>query len=446
MPLETPSYSTAEDSKPPTNLPKRQAFLSYVVYGALCAFLLIAGYRLGEYQALRGLQDQNIGTIIQNNIENVFKGTKPSTAQIETLNGNNRDVDFKIFWEAWEIFEKRFVDRARLDTNKMFYSAVKGLIESAEDPYTFFLTPTENRQSKDSLGGKFEGIGAQLGTKDGRIVVIAPIKNSPAIRAGIRAGDIITAVDGVETEGKSLVEVVSKIRGTSGTNVTLTIERNTKELDITIKRAEITVESIENEYTKGIAHVKLGQFGTRVKEEWDALVPEWQRKYERGEIQGLVIDVRNNPGGLLDACVYMTGDFLARGKLIVKQVGIEDTIEYTVTRSPRLEKIPVVMLIDKGSASASEIMAGALRDHKRAQLVGEKSFGKGSVQGTFDLSDGSGMHVTVAKWLLPNGEWINGTGIEPDITVENPEIDSENTVLADETDLQLQKAIELLTK
>lgn len=414
------------------------------MYGALCAFLLIAGYRAGEYHTLTTIREQGIGKIIQASPNDSSMSTPLSNEQKQTLDNNDKKVDFSIFWEAWDIFEKRYVDRASLDTKKMFYSAVKGLIASAEDPYTFFLTPTENKQSKDSLGGKFEGIGAQLGTKDGQITVIAPLRNSPAIRAGVRAGDIITAVDGLSVKDKALAEVVSKIRGQANTNVQLTLEREGKELTVTIKRAEIVVESIELTYKDGIAHLKLAQFGTTVKEEWDKIVPEIAQKYKGGEIKGLVLDVRGNPGGLLDACVYMTSDFLGRNKLVVKQVGIEDTIEYTVTRQPRLETVPLVVLIDKGSASASEIMAGALRDHKRAKLVGEKSFGKGSVQGTFDLSDGSGMHVTVAKWILPSGEWINGKGIEPEFAIANPGLDQDNTVAAEQNDKQFEKAFELL--
>lgn len=428
------------------NNAKRQSFLSFSLYGALCAFLLIAGYRAGEYRTLSSIREQGVGRVIENGAQTSPGSTKPSDQQQEVLNSNDKNVDFDIFWEAWDIFEKRYVDRAKLDTKKMFYSSVKGLISSAEDPYTFFLTPDENKQSKDSLGGKFEGIGAQLGTKDGRITVIAPIKNSPAIRAGVRAGDIIVAVNGVSTENKTLAEVVTEIRGEAGTDVKLTLERDTKEVSVTIRRAQIVVESIEITYENTIAHLKLSQFGTTVKDEWEKVIPEIARKYKSGEITGLVLDMRGNPGGLLDACVYMTGDFLPMGKLVVKQVGIEDTIEYTVTRQPRLGQIPMVVLIDKGSASASEIMAGALRDHKRAQLVGEKSFGKGSVQGTFDLQDGSGMHVTVAKWILPSGEWINGKGIEPGILVENPDLDVDNTVAAEENDKQLQKAFELLRK
>lgn len=416
------------------------------MYGALCAFLLIAGYRAGEYKTLSSIRERNIGKVIENNAKDTFTSTQPNSEQKRILKENEKDVDFGIFWEAWDIFEKRFVDRAKLDTNKMFYNAVKGLIASAEDPYTFFLTPTENKQSKDSLGGKFEGIGAQLGTKDGRVTVIAPIRNSPAIRAGVKAGDIITAVDDKPTKGQTLTEVVTKIRGQAGTDVKLTLERSGKEFSVTIKRAQIQVDSVEVTYANKLAHLKLSQFGTNVKEEWDKVVPELAQKYERKEIQGLILDMRGNPGGLLDACVYMAGDFLPMGKLVVKQVGIEDTIEYTVTHLPRLNEIPVVALIDKGSASASEILAGALRDHKRATLVGEKSFGKGSVQGTFDLSDGSGMHVTVAKWILPNGEWINGKGIVPNIVIENPDVDARNTVNAEENDKQLQKAIELLSK
>ncbi len=425
---------------------KRTQILTYIFYGACGAFLLIAGFRFGEYRTINTYRDRGIGRVITTKDATSAASTKPSIDQRKTLDNNDHDIDFGIFWEAWDIFEKRFVDRAKLDTTKMFYNAVKGLVSTGEDPYTFFLTPEENTQSKDSLGGKFEGIGAQLGTKDGRIVVIAPIKNSPAIRAGVKAGDIILEVNGVETKGKTLTEVVTKIRGEAGTVVKLTLGRDDKEIPVSITRAQIQVDSIEVTYDKGIAHLKLSQFGTQVRDEWDKTIPELARKYKAGEIHGLILDLRGNPGGLLDACVYMAGDFLPMGKLVVKQVGIEDTIEYTVTHLPRLQSIPMVVLIDKGSASASEILAGALRDHGRAKLVGEKSFGKGSVQGTFDLSNGSGMHVTVAKWLLPKGEWINGKGIEPEIKIENPELDQANTLDAKANDKQLEKAFQLLLR
>lgn len=410
---------------------------------AVIFFVFSFGYRLGEYRSLTGTPIDRL--IPSSGFADQSKTiAKPTSQNKNKLDHNDQDVDFDIFWEAWNIFEKNFVDRAKLDSNKMFYSAVKGMVASGEDPYTFFLTPDENKDSKDSLNGTFEGIGAQLGTKDGQIVVIAPIKNSPAIKAGVLAGDIIKAVDGKSIKGQTVTQVVSIIRGQSGTKVKLTLERKEKEVTIEITRGEIKVESIETKYIDQIAHVKLQQFGTTIRDEWQKTAMEVSRKYKSGEVKGMILDLRGNPGGLLDACVYIASDFLPYGTLIVKQEGIKDNIEYKATRSASLPDIPVVVLIDKGSASASEILAGALRDHKRAKIVGEKSFGKGSVQGTYDLSNGSGMHVTVAKWILPNGDWIHGKGIEPDVIVENPEADIANTVDNDKNDKQLQKAEELL--
>lgn len=410
---------------------------------AVIFFVFSFGYRLGEYRSLTGTPIDRL--IPSSGFADQSKTiAKPTSQNKNKLDHNDQDVDFDIFWEAWNIFEKNFVDRAKLDSNKMFYSAVKGMVASGEDPYTFFLTPDENKDSKDSLNGTFEGIGAQLGTKDGQIVVIAPIKNSPAIKAGVLAGDIIKAVDGKSIKGQTVTQVVSIIRGQSGTKVKLTLERKEKEVTIEITRGEIKVESIETKYIDQIAHVKLQQFGTTIRDEWQKTATEVSRKYKSGEVKGMILDLRGNPGGLLDACVYIASDFLPYGTLIVKQEGIKDNIEYKATRSASLPDIPVVVLIDKGSASASEILAGALRDHKRAKIVGEKSFGKGSVQGTYDLSNGSGMHVTVAKWILPNGDWIHGKGIEPDVIVENPEADIANTVDNDKNDKQLQKAEELL--
>ena len=423
---------------------KSQKIVSYIFYLALCVFIGFAGYRAGEYSTISRNDITNSESINSVNPSDSPTSTKLNEENKQSLNANNKDVDFNIFWEAWDIFTSRFVDRAKLDKNKMFYNAVKGMVASSEDPYTFFLTPEENKQSKDSLGGKFEGIGAQLGTKDGQIIVIAPIRNSPAIKAGIKAGDIISAVDGQSTKGKTITDVVTKIRGQAGTEVKLAIIRKDKETVITIKRAQIQVDSIELVYVDQYAHLKLSQFGTSVRQEWDKATLEIVSKYQRGDIKGLILDLRGDPGGLLDACVYIAGDFVPSGSLIVKQVGIEDTIEYKADHQPRLVDIPVVVLIDKGSASASEILAGALRDHKRAKIIGEKSFGKGSVQGTYDLSDGSGMHVTVAKWVLPSGEWINGKGIKPDIEVTNTDVDINNTVDAEKNDKQLQKALEIL--
>lgn len=420
---------------------KNNPFVSLLLTVAVVFFVFSFGYRLGEF---RSLKQTPFEKIIPSSNQTPTKDSTATSSEKSSLENNDKNVDFGIFWEAWDIFDKNFVDRTKLDKNKMFYNAVKGMVSSGEDPYTFFLTPEENKDSKDSLNGTFEGIGAQLGTKDNKIVVIAPIKNSPAIKAGVKAGDIITSVDGKSIKGKTITQVVTIIRGPSGTKVKLTIERNSKEMDIEITRGEIKVESIETTYKNGIAHVRLQQFGTTIRDEWQKTALDLAEKYRKKEIKGMILDLRGNPGGLLDACVYIASDFLPNGSLVVKQEGLQENIEYKVTRAPLLPEIPVVVLIDKGSASASEILAGALRDYKRAKLVGEKSFGKGSVQGTYDLSDGSGMHVTVAKWILPKGDWIMGKGIEPDVKVENPEADIQNTVDNEKNDKQLQKAEELL--
>ena len=389
----------------------------------LLSFIILifgSGYKLGEYKSR-------------------FTSLQPTTYNLQP------DVNFDLFWETWNKLNERYVDQKKVDKKKMYMGAIKGMVASIEDPYTFFLTPDENKQTKDDLGGKFEGIGAQLGLKDNRIVIISPLKKSPAETAGVRAGDFINKVNGASTNNWTLSQAVSKIRGPKNTKVKLTLERNSKEIEVTIVRQQIIVASVENSYEKNIAILKVNQFGDNTNDEWDKAVQNISEKWSKKQVTGLVLDLRDNPGGYLDSSVYLASDFLPLGKLVVKQ---EATLygdkEYRVSRIGSLKDIPMVVLINKGSASASEILAGALRDHKRAQLVGEKSFGKGSVQEALDLSQGAGLHVTVAKWVLPNGDWINGKGIEPKIKIVN-EIKEGNT-LSKETDKQLQSAVEILIK
>ncbi len=379
-----------------------------------------SGYKLGEYKNKSFLQQSTIGH-------------------------RQSNFNFDLFWETWNKLKERYVDQKKIDPNKMYYGAIKGMVASIEDPYTFFLTPDENKQTKDDLGGKFEGIGAQLGLKDNRIIIIAPLKKSPAETAGVKPGDYINKVNDIATVNWTLSQAVSKIRGPRNTKVKLTLERNNKEIEVTIFRQQIIVASVELSYTKNIAHLKVNQFGDNTNGEWDKTIDEINNKWSNKQIKGMILDLRDNPGGYLESSVYLASEFLPLGKLIVKQ---EATIygdkEYRVLKMGKLKDIPLVILINKGSASASEILAGALRDYKRAQLVGEKSFGKGSVQEALDLGEGAGLHVTVAKWVLPNGDWINSKGIEPNIKIEN-EIKEGNTI-TQETDKQLEKAIEILLK
>ncbi len=368
-----------------------------------------------------------------------FNGNQTTTANNTALKNQN----FDLYWQAYEKLSEKYIDKTKIDSQKMYYGSIKGMVDTIDDPYTFFLTPDENKQSKNDLGGLFEGIGAQLGLKNKRITVIAPIKDSPAEKAGIRAGDLINKVDGKSTKNWTLPQAVSKIRGKKGTTVVLTVERDGKETDISIMRDAIKVKSVELNFEKDYAYIKLNQFGENTNQEWDEAVAQVKIKWQNKTIKGLVLDLRDNPGGFLDSSVYLASEFVTEDKLIVTQESTtSEKKAYYASKKGELLDIPLVMLINKGSASASEILSGTLQQYKRAQVIGEKSFGKGSVQEALDLKDGAGLHVTVAKWILPNNVWINGTGITPDITVVNT-VDKENT-LTKEKDQQLEKAIQTL--
>lgn len=412
---------TAKSSMKATNL---------LLVASVAVLLFGTGYKLGAYGSL-------------------------STIKVEKASTSGRDIDFSMFWKVWDTVEKKYVDKKKVDKKKMYYGAIKGMVASVEDPYTFFLTPVENKQSKDGLEGKFEGIGAQLGMKENRVVVIAPLKNSPAEKAGVLAGDYILKVNNEVITGMPLTQVVSKVRGDKGTKVHLTLGRSGKEVEIDVVRDTIRVESVETKLDEKlssctstcdkVAYLKLNQFGDGTVDEWEQKVAEIKAKWDTGTIKGLVLDLRDNPGGYLESSVYLAGEFLEQNKLVVKQESTSyENKDYYVTRRGSLLDIPMTVLINGGSASAAEILSGALRDYKRATLVGEKSFGKGSVQEAIDLGDGMGLHVTVAKWVLPKGDWINGKGIEPQVAIKNtvPEGDT----MSRENDSQLDKAVELLLK
>lgn len=390
--------------------------INFIFILSFVIFIFGTGYKLGQKQILQP---------ITNN--------QPPT------------TNFSLFWNVWDKINKKYADKKKIDWQKMYYGAIKGMVSALDDPYTFFLTPEENKQSKNDLQGKFEGIGAQLGLKNNRIIVIAPLKNSPAEKAGIKAGDFINAVDDKKTIGWTLNYAVSKIRGPKGTKVKLTLERNNKELSVEIIRDQIKVPSIELSYKNNVVVLKLNQFGENTNDEWDKAVEQIKNQWKNKKIKGMILDLRDNPGGYLESSVYIASEFLPKNRLIVKQESTTNlSVNYYVEREGKLLDIPLVTLINKGSASASEILAGALKDYKRATLVGEKSFGKGSVQEAIDLEKGAGLHITVAKWVLPKGDWINEKGIEPDIKIEN-KIEEGNT-LTEENDLQLKKALEVLSK
>ncbi len=386
----------------------------------------------------------------QNQVKVNWQNYHPSVSVQNQNPPANIPADFSLFWTVWDRVGQLYVDKSKLDSQKMVYGAISGMVAAVGDPYTVFLPPVKNKESKEDLSGSFEGIGAQLGMKGENIVVVAPLSGTPAEAAGVKSGDWIVKIDGQDTAKLTLPEAVTKIRGPRGTRVTLTVLHDgaTNPVDLTITRDTITVASVEEKITESTAsgkltqavYIKLSRFGDSTNSEWDAAVTKAVTQLDQNkDLKGVILDLRNDPGGFLDSAVYVASEFLPDG-LIVRQANGDGTSQdYTVNRLGKFLKVPVVVLINGGSASASEIVAGALQARGRAKLVGTQSFGKGSVQEAQDLPGGAGLHVTISKWLLPNDQWINGTGLTPDVKVKNSDTDPTK-------DLQLDKAVEVLNK
>lgn len=354
-------------------------------------------------------------------------------------------VDFDIFWEVWDVLESDYVDQSKLDATKMVDGAVSGMTASLGDPYTAYLPPKAFERTGEDLAGSFYGVGIELGYKNGVLAAIAPLADSPAEKAGVKAGDLILHVKDeaknldADTTQWSLSEAVDNIRGPKGSSVVLTLvrEENPEPMEVTLTRDEIVVKSVELSFVeqagKRVAHLKLMRFGERTMAEWNDAVS--QIGQQKGSMQGIVLDMRNNPGGLFDDALAIASDFIPQG-VIVTQQGRSTKQDFTSRGTGRLAQIPLVVLVNKGSASASEIVAGALRDRLDVKLIGEKTFGKGTVQDRKDLSNGGGVHVTIAKWLLPGGSWIHEEGIPVQTEIKDN--------LETEEDEQLTKAIEEL--
>lgn len=352
--------------------------------------------------------------------------------------GKPGQVDFTLFWQVWQILGQQYLDKGALDPQKMVFGAISGMVRAVGDPYTAFLPPEQNAQIKEQLEGTFEGVGIQIGYQDDRLAVISPLKGTPADKAGIRAGDKILAIDGVDTSGISLPEAQAKIRGPKGSTVTLTIIHQDEETpkEVKVAREVILIKSLEWEQKDGVVVFHLRRFSEQTPEEWDKTVVEVLRQ---GQPKGVVLDLRDNPGGLLTGAVYVASDFVPSG-VVTKQEKADSSIQnFRVVRSGRLLNLPLVVLINKGSASASEILAGALRQLVKAVLVGEKSFGKGTVQEVEELPENTSLHITVGRWLLPDGENIDNKGLVPDFEVKE-------ATESGQPDRSLEKAFELLIK
>jgi len=362
-------------------------------------------------------------------------------------------VDLSLFWLVWRRLENKYFDQKALNAKKMVEGAISGMVASLGDPYTVFLPPADNKINKEDLTGEFGGVGIQLGYKNHTLAVISPLKRTPAEEAGVQAGDLILKIKdegkGIDqsTEGISLPEAVKLIRGKEGTKVVLTLAREgmEKPIDTSITRRRIAIPALETRWIerggKRFAYVHLFQFSERMSKEWSEQVKEMVESEKSGKgLDGLVLDLRNNPGGYLQGAVFVAEEFLPLGKTVVWQESYNGRrSKFVVDRSGNLLDVPLVVLINKGSASAAEILAGALRDYQRAQIIGLKSFGKGTIQEPEELPGKAGLHITTARWLLPNGESINKEGIKPDIEVKEA---TESSKIG--KDLILEKGIDTL--
>ena len=366
---------------------------------------------------------------------------KPSVKIERRIPAKREDVDFALFWEVWDRLELDYLNQQDLDSAKMVYGAIQGMVTSLGDPYTVFLEPQDQKEVKEDLNGAFDGVGIQLGYENKQLTVIAPLIGTPAFKVGVKSGDLILAIDGQSTKDVSLPEAVHLIRGEKGTEVILTLlhKGETEPFDAEITRDTIVIPSVEVIFigeNHDIAQLKLLKFGDRTAEEWNTAVSNTLD--HNPMVKGIILDLRNNPGGYLSGSVFIASEFLTSGVVVQQEYdGGQKKESFSVNRAGRLLTQPIVVLINKGSASASEIVAGALQDYERATIIGDKSFGKGTIQEAQELSEGTGLHITTARWLLPLGASIDKEGITPDEEISDD-------LETQDIDEQIQKAIEVL--
>ncbi len=390
---------------------------------------------------------------------------KTGVSNVKVLNKENtlsQNVDFARFWEVWELINSKHIKKP-INQSDLVKGAINGMIASIGDPYTSYFDAPENKEVMNSLNGLYEGIGAQLGFNEGgQLIIVAPLDGSPALNAGVKSGDRIINIEGVSTAGMSIESAVEKIRGKAGTTIALLIGRDGTEepFEIKITRDTIKLASVTwKDKGDGIAYIRLSRFGAETNNEWTKSVNEIVSQMPN--LKGVILDVRDNPGGFLDSAVFISSEFVNDG-IVVKEDVSDGTAQTFKADHKGLfadQNLRVVVLVNKGSASASEIVAGALKERRGAVIVGQRSFGKGTVQKSEEFSDGASLHVTIAKWLTPDNNWIDKHnsefkdsvynevkdgkdiigGIKPDFIVEISDED-----IKAEKDPQLDKSIEVV--
>lgn len=358
-------------------------------------------------------------------------GRSTPTPTIEQL-----PPEFNSLREAWQALRDNAIYGDQLDAAKLSEGALRGMMQALDDPYAAYLDPRTYAVEKEDMGGSFEGIGAHVAMRESHVLILSPIPGSPAEEAGIKPGDIIAYIDGQDTTGLSLYEVIVRVRGPAGSQVVLGLVREGEDdlVTVTVTRARIDVPSVSflGMLDGGLAHVEIEAFEEDTDDELGRVLAE----VKGNGAEGLILDLRYNPGGLLGTVINAASYFLTDGLVLYEINSAAVRTDHRVVKTDLKFDLPVVVLVNQYSASGSEVLAGALRDHGKATLVGEKTFGKGSVNSLHPLSDGSAVYYTIAHWYTPNGTLIEGQGLEPDVKVENEPGSSE--------DLQLQKAIEVL--
>ena len=379
-----------------------------------------------------------------------------------------QNLDMRLFYDVVGKLNTMYYDKSKVDAKKMETGAITGMVASLADPYTAYFPPKQNTEFKTQMAGEFSGIGAELSLNDqNQIIVIAPLDGSPAEKAGVKSGDLIARVDGKMTTGWTIAQAVDKIRGHKGTKVTITVihPKEKESHDLSIVRDTIQVKSVTSwvkqfDCSKGstcqaatgscsscdtVAYIRISQFGDKTNNEWLAAVNKILPQIKSAKnFKGLILDVRNNPGGYLNDAVYIASEFVKSGSIVKQEDGNGLIESLDVNRTGVLLDIPLAVLINKGSASASEIVSGALQDYGRAKLVGEQSFGKGTIQQAVEVDGGGSVHISVGKWLTPKERWVHGKGLTPDVPVVFDA--SASGKMLDNMDNQILKAVSTLDK
>jgi len=323
---------------------------------------------------------------------------------------------FAPFWEAVDMVETRYY-RQPIDQDALVEGAINGMLETLDDPYSFYLSPTDEEAERAGFDGEIQGIGVEVSEDEGNIVVIAPIDGSPASEAGLLPGDILRQANGTDLTGLTVMEAAQIVRGPQGTDVTLLVERNGETFEVVVTRDVVKIDSVYGEMLDdNIAYVRLSQFGLQSAQEMADSLEELMAQ----EPIGLILDLRRNPGGSLDTVVDIADEFLPDGLVLIQEFSGESQIKYDTKDGGLAEEIPMVVLVDEGSASAAEVLAGAIQDRDRGVLIGQTSFGKGTIQNWQQLSNGGGLRLTIARWLTPDGNWVNHEGLTPDYRVDLP--------------------------